>query len=97
MFHLSFYVSVMQQTLTCLYSTCGSVLACACAQYTRICTVLSSAFKLGVSCIILECLTICRHSRHPQRDLDSMAVANSQPAVFAQEHSLKSVKASVYT
>lgn len=75
----------------------GSALACACTEHTRIRTVLSSVFKLGLSCVISKCLTICGRFLHPPRDLDSMAAANSQPTVFAQEHSLKSVMASVYT
>lgn len=58
---------------------------------------LPSVFKLGLSCVISKGLTICRRAVQPQRDLDSTAVANSQPTVFALEHSLKSVMASVYT
>lgn len=76
---------------------CGSVFACAYTEHTRICTILLSVFKLGPPCVISEGLTICRRSLLPHRDLDSMAVANIQPAVFAQEHSLKSAVASVYT
>ncbi len=55
--------------------------ACACTKHTSIRRVLSSVFKLGLSCVISKCLTICRRSLPPQRDSDSMAVANSQPCV----------------
>lgn len=60
---------------------CGSMFACACTEQTRICTILSSIFKLGLYCVNSKCLTICRRSLHPRRDLDSMAVANTAHSV----------------
>lgn len=55
----------------------------ACSEHTGIRTILSSVFKLGLACVISEYLTICRHSRRPDRDLDSTAAAKSAHCVCA--------------
>lgn len=78
--------------------TCGSVFACACTEHTRICTILLSVFKWGPSCVISECLTICR------RSLSSLAGTWTawrwlifSPLCLHRSNSLKSAVASVYT
>lgn len=86
---------ICSMRLTCLYSTCVALCLHVCMYWAH--KDMLSVFKWGPSCVISKRLTICRRSLLPHRDLDSMAVANIQPAVFAQEHSLKSAVATVYT
>ena len=85
---MAFHITNMQ--LAGIVLVCAArvwLIACMCTEHTRICTIPSSVFKLGLSGVISEYLTICLCSLRPQRDLDSMVVANSRPAVFAQEQS----------
>lgn len=64
-FDLAFYISDMQQSRTCLYSKWLYVCTCMYRAHKDMHIILSSVFKLGLSCVISKYLTICGHFSPP--------------------------------